>query len=231
MAPALRLRLRDAWLADASAEHASVASFARFALELMAVGAPGGLVAAAHRAALDEIRQAEVCFAIAGRYDASSDPGATPFAPGPLSLDGVVTRTDLAVVAAAALEEACIGETFSAMALARASASCTDPHVRVVLARIGADEARHAELGWRFVGWASAHGETRVRAEVAAAFERSLARFAQDDDHPLDTRHADDGAWRSAGRLTPDDLCALRSEVHQVVAATVATLALASRAS
>lgn len=44
-AAAARVCLRHAWLADASAEHASVASFARFALELMAVGAPGGLVA------------------------------------------------------------------------------------------------------------------------------------------------------------------------------------------
>jgi hypothetical protein len=34
-------------------QHASVASFARFSLELLALGAPPDLVAAAHAAALD----------------------------------------------------------------------------------------------------------------------------------------------------------------------------------
>ena len=40
LSPELRARLSQAWAADGLLEHASVASFGRFALELMAVGAP-----------------------------------------------------------------------------------------------------------------------------------------------------------------------------------------------
>src|SRR6185437_10769514 len=58
LAPDVRARFAAAWTADALAEHASIASFGRFALELMAVGAPADLVAAAHRAALDEVEHA-----------------------------------------------------------------------------------------------------------------------------------------------------------------------------
>ena len=50
------------WLAAALAEHASVASFSKFALELLAVGAPASLLQRAHQAALDEIRHAQLSF-------------------------------------------------------------------------------------------------------------------------------------------------------------------------
>lgn len=227
--PALRTRLRDAWLEDAAAEHASVASFARFALELLAVGAPADLVAAAHRAALDEIRHAEACFTIAGRYDDSaSSGGSSPFAAGPLSLDGVVMRGDLASVAAAAAEEACIGETFSAMALEHAAAQCTDPSIRNVLTRTAIDEARHAELGWRFVGWAFARGDERARTAITSAFDRGLARFAcaedGDDATAVSGTYADDDAWRAAGRLTAADLRSVGRDLHHAVTTTLESL-------
>lgn len=234
----LRARLRDAWLEDAAAEHASIASFARFALELLAVGAPADLVAAAHRAALDEIRHAEACFTIAGRYDAASSAassavsgGSSSFAAGPLSLDGVVLRCDLAAVAAAAADEACIGEAFSAMALEHAAAQCTDPGIRAVLTRTAIDEARHAELGWRFVGWAFARGDERTRAAITSAFERGLARFARADDggdhadaSGTCADGADDDAWRAAGRLTAADLRSVGRDLHRAVAVSLESL-------
>ena len=49
-------RLAAEWSRDALAEHASIASFARFSLQLMAVGAPSALLADAQRAASDEAR-------------------------------------------------------------------------------------------------------------------------------------------------------------------------------
>ncbi|HVM69350.1 MAG TPA: hypothetical protein VM204_05885, partial [Gaiellaceae bacterium] len=53
---AARDRLERHWLREAAAEHASVASFSRFSLQLLAVGAPPDLLVAAHEAALDEAR-------------------------------------------------------------------------------------------------------------------------------------------------------------------------------
>src|SRR6185437_10815965 len=60
-----RASLAETWTVLALLEHASVASFARVSLQLLAVGAPGDLVGATHQAALDEIRHARLCFALA----------------------------------------------------------------------------------------------------------------------------------------------------------------------
>ena len=53
-----RQRAAEAWAREGALEHASVASFARFALELMALAAPAQLVEAALEAARDEVRHA-----------------------------------------------------------------------------------------------------------------------------------------------------------------------------
>ena len=49
-----RARLGVAWLEIARMEHASIAAFARFALQLLAVGAPPDLILAGQRAMADE---------------------------------------------------------------------------------------------------------------------------------------------------------------------------------
>ncbi len=200
--------LRDAWLADAAAEHASVASFARFALELLSVGAPAELVHDAHVAALDEIEHARLCFALAARYAEGASYG-----PAPLSLDGMVPRTTLAEIAAAAAEEACCAETFAALAAASARSECTDAAVQPVLDRIAKDEARHAELGWRFVAWALAVDNDEradVRDAVTSAFERGMAKLAS----ITVVRDGEDAAWRAAGRLTPGELARVAHEAR-----------------
>jgi hypothetical protein len=51
-----RAELAAQWAADGAAEHASIASFARATLQLMALGAPAGLLADTQRAAADEVR-------------------------------------------------------------------------------------------------------------------------------------------------------------------------------
>src|SRR5690606_33504532 len=90
---ATRARLAAHWLAEAAVEHASVASFSRFALSLLALGAPPSLVASAHAAALDEIRHAQDCFALASRYRGE------PVGPGPLPIPEGPPPTDPAEVA------------------------------------------------------------------------------------------------------------------------------------
>lgn len=61
----LRDAVVKAWTTAARAEHASVASFARFTLQLLHLGAPADLVADAQQAALDEVRHARLCFGVA----------------------------------------------------------------------------------------------------------------------------------------------------------------------
>lgn len=55
-------------MAEAIAEHASIASFARFLLKLLALGAPADLVADAQTAIDDERRHAEAAFGWASNF-------------------------------------------------------------------------------------------------------------------------------------------------------------------
>ena len=66
--PELRERAAAWWLRAALLEHASIASFARFSLELLRYGAPPELVVGAHRAALDEVAHARLAFALASSW-------------------------------------------------------------------------------------------------------------------------------------------------------------------
>jgi hypothetical protein len=164
LTPAQRALLAEAWTTDALHEHASIASFARFSLDLLAAGAPADLLDLAHRAALDEVRHARLCFALASAY------AGRELAPGPLPLHGAVpVDGSLAALAAATFAEGCVGETVAAVVAAEQLARATDPAVRAALAEIAADEARHAALAWRTVSWALAQGGPAVRAAVEQA--------------------------------------------------------------
>ncbi len=174
LCPDTRASLAAAWTADALAEHASVASFARVSLSLLAAGAPAELVAATHRAALDEIRHAELCFALASAYAGEPvGPGAFPIGP-----EVHVPRT-LAELALGAFAEGCVNETVSAVIAAEQHAHASDPAVRAALAEIAADEARHAELAWKTVAWALAAGGRDVFGALAPVLEQAIHRAAR----------------------------------------------------
>jgi hypothetical protein len=159
----------QAWLDDACMEHASIASFARFSLQLIALGAPPDLIAEAHRAGLDEIEHARHCFAIASRLLGR------PVGPGPLPMADVTIETSLAHVAAETVREGCVGETLASLYAREQRDVARDPEIRDALEVIAEDEARHAELAWRFVRWALANGGPEVREAVTRAFEEALS--------------------------------------------------------
>jgi hypothetical protein len=161
--------LARAWRDDGMMEHASIASFARFTLQLMALGAPPALVTDAQRAGLDEIDHTRRCLQIAARLDeTTAGPGALDVGTslGGLSIDDVVR---------AAIVEGCVGETCAALLARRRSEVATDAMVRDALVHIANDEEAHADLAWRFVAWAVSHGGDRVRAVARDTFARVLA--------------------------------------------------------
>lgn len=145
---ALRERAAAEWLDDARMEHASVAAFARFTLELLAFGAPADLVGESQLAGLDEIEHARMCFALASRY-AGADLG-----PAPLSMQAVAPAATLRESVLSAVIEGCIGETLAAARAQAALEFARDQATRTVLAKIADDETRHAELAYRYVAWA-----------------------------------------------------------------------------
>jgi len=199
--PAVARELAKSWLADGLEEHASIAAFARFSMMMLSVAAPPELVAASQRASLDEIAHARDCFALARRY------GATDAGPGPLDVHDALGpgRRSLADLAALTAEEGCVGETLGAALAGEQLAAAVDPEVRRILARIARDEARHAELAWRFVAWAiseerrGAPGAEGVTRAVTAAAAHAIAATRATEIRPF---AADVSQWHAHGRLT-----------------------------
>ncbi|MDI1476237.1 ferritin-like domain-containing protein [Polyangium sp. y55x31] len=172
--PAVRTALAESWTEIAALEHASVASFARFTLQLMALGAPPELLFAAQQAAADEVEHARVGYALASRY------ADRPIGPSKLDLAGVPLDTDLRVVLGSLIEEACVGETIGAAEALALAGMVRDPVLREVHARIAEDEQRHAELAWRTLRFLLAGADEDTRRFARATFERAIEAASAD---------------------------------------------------
>lgn len=167
------------WARVGLAEHASVGSFAKLALELLALGAPAALVDEAHAAARDEVRHARLAFGLAARA------GGTPVGPGPLPMPRVELATDLVQLALATFRDGCVAETTSALRCAEARDLVSDEAEFAVLAVLAADEARHAAYAWKLLRWALEEGGEPVRAALVAALAeegRTVATAADGGD-------------------------------------------------
>ncbi|HEV8548966.1 MAG TPA: hypothetical protein VGQ57_08060 [Polyangiaceae bacterium] len=203
-------------------EHASIAAFARFSLELVALGASAALVQDAALAMLDEIRHAELAFALASAYAGRA------LGPGPLSGDGAVTNADLESVLRTVLLEGCIGEATAAAEAQALARTTEDETVRQALEGIAGDEARHAALAYRFVAWALARDPGRaarvVRSVLAAELDKSGVRHrAPNPDEAANT------AALKLGIATDDFRQALRAEAIEQVAVPCLEALLASQ--
>jgi hypothetical protein len=185
MPPALRAELARHWTATARMEHASIAAFARFALQLLALGAPPDLLLDAQRAMADETAHAQLAFTLASAF------GGLDVGPGPLAIDAALDETGLQDLIVTTFAEGCIGETAAAVEATEAAGRARDQTVRTALERIAADETRHAQLAWRTVVWAFRQADESVRDRArrciaqAEAEAKDLARgaHARDDDH------------------------------------------------
>ena len=165
-----RERLIAHWTETAQFEHASVASFARFTMQLMAVGAPADLVAEATRAQGDEIRHARICLGIASTLaDETIGLGALP-------IDGALEDAgSIEAILVDTIKEACVNETVSAAICHAAGEAASDSFIREALITIAEDEQRHSTLAWRTVQWMlNAHPELRDLAR--ATFEEAMAQ-------------------------------------------------------
>jgi hypothetical protein len=199
-------------------EHASVAAFARFTLQLASLGAPAELMAASAAAMQDEVRHARACFALARRH-MDHDVG-----PGPLSIDGALADMDFRSIVLGTLHEGCIGETVAALEAAEAAEHCEDETARVVLRQIAIEEGQHAELAWRFVAWALEVGPANLVDCVREAFEAALAPT---EPPSLTALHASDRELVRHGLFTPPLRAALRARVLSTVVAPCAGALLA----
>ncbi len=199
LTPGERARLVDHWSGIAAMEHASVASFARALLELMAVGAPADLLEATQSALADEIRHAQRSFALASAY-AQRELG-----PGALPIEGaLVGAGDRRRLAEAVAREACVAETLAAAEAREASLRATCPVIRRALAEIADDEEEHARLGWRTLAWLLEGLDRRDQEGVLAVLDGAAAEAlegaasAPDEDVDLERYGVLSGASRGA---------------------------------
>lgn len=193
-------RIAAHWAEQALMEHASIAAFARFTLQLLQLGAPAGLVQASVSAGQDEAEHARLCFEIATRHRGAA------LSAGPLNIAGALPTLSLEQIVDLVIEEGCIGETCAALFAAEGCSHATDVHIKAVLAKIRDDEFRHAELAWRFVAWATEQPEFDTRA-LPSMFTRAIEqRGTQTRLHDSGARHGavhpnDDDALLGAGIL------------------------------
>lgn len=200
-----RRAIAAGWARAGRMEHASIAAFARFTLQLLSLGAPAELVREAQAAMADETAHTRLCFELAGAY------AGRPMGPGPLeitsSLDGGSPREILVT----AIHEGCVGETVAALEAQEMARRCADPAVRRVLEIIAEDEKRHAELAWRFVKWAIA-GDASLASVAASAFEAAALPTAT----PAEQGEADLSAHGIAGASLRHEI--VRHALAEVVA-------------
>jgi hypothetical protein len=165
-----RRALEALWLHDAQKEHASVPAFARVAWVLAAAGAPAELLAWSHRAAIEEIEHARLCFALAAGYAGRSH----TVEPMPeLLLGGLEVRGDaFELLATESLSDGCQLEDFNADVAAACAEVCEEPVTRAVLARIAREERAHAEFSWAVLGWVLERAPDSVRPALARAQAR-----------------------------------------------------------
>lgn len=198
-----RAAFAAAWRRDGLLEHASVASFSRAALELLALAAPADLVAQYQRAGLEEIRHAQMCFAIAYRYDP------VPTAPGPLAAPPA-RESSFVRLAIDTFVEGCVHETTAALEATRAGAGCTVAAVSRVLHRIAEDETEHAATAWATIAWALEQGGQLValalRREADRVGQQLASSISIDDDNVLMRQH---------GRVTETARQATRREAYR----------------
>jgi hypothetical protein len=218
-----RTKIVAHWMEAGAAEHASIASFARHSLQLMAIGAPPGLVVDTHMAGMDEIKHAKMCYGLARAYSGEN------VAPGKLEISGAITADDQTMdgVLSSVIREGCLGETSAAFEANMAAAGATDPVVKTVLTTIAADEARHAQLGWSFVQWyLSEQGNEGVKV-VQALFAHHLDTFsaAFGADAPAAKEAGDQAVLLEHGVLTLSLRLRFRAAlVQQLIQPTLAKL-------
>lgn len=173
-------RLGAYWTEVAALEHASVASFARFTLELLGVGAPPELVADTQRAALDEVEHARLAWSLASAYLGR------PVGPGPLRVDDVAPARSLAQMVASLVKEGCVGETLGAAEAEAMAAAVGQTGLGAALRTVAGDEQRHAALAWRTLRWLVARHGDAVRGATVAAVAEMEAELVAPATEPLD---------------------------------------------
>jgi hypothetical protein len=161
--------LGDYFARMAEEEAASVDAFSVLERELAALGAPEELVVAARRAREDERRHARAMTRLAARCAARPSRARRAREP----------RPDAGAMALENALQGCVRETYAALLATWQAERAGDPVIRRSLARIAADETRHAALAWAIDAWLKPSLDAATRRTVARARRRALRELSR----------------------------------------------------
>ena len=194
----LRDRLRDHWLEAARAEHGSIAAFSTLSLQLIAVGAPPSLIERTHRAALDEIKHARLCYSLASTYgDEEFGPDRLPEAR--LGGSGTIgsRAEELYTLALDSLLNGALNEGMAAREAKMAASRVKEGVLQKVWETIARDEHTHGELGWSIVEWCVEQSESELLPQLLRRLN-DLERVYTENEKNLEVNELE----RSCGLLT-----------------------------
>ncbi|WP_163990630.1 ferritin-like domain-containing protein [Pyxidicoccus caerfyrddinensis] len=157
-------------------EAASINAFLRLREELELHGADVALRDAALKSAMEEVLHTDVSTRLAHRF------GGTPRRP---EVEALPLRS-LFEVALDNAVEGCVRETFGALVAHHQALHARDAEVRGAMARIAADETRHAELSWAIDGWAWERLSASEREALLAARREAVEKLRAEVAAPLD---------------------------------------------
>lgn len=179
----VRAMLADLWRARMISEHRSIGVFNVYALDLLGAGLPAEVLSLACRAALDEVRHAELFARLTSLY--SGVPETAPAGIPPMPDDAGISMREQ--VAREAMFLCVCSETFSAASLGALHDRAKDPAVKGALGVVLADEIHHARMGWSLLA-AMARDEdgpairARMQADLVTVFDTFVSEaFTQ---HP-----------------------------------------------
>jgi hypothetical protein len=149
----------------ATGEYEAVELFSRIAAGLVANGAPIDLIAAATRAATDELRHCDYAFRMAALC-AKNDDVTIEMRSGRASArwKGAL---DLGTLDLMMIEIPAIGEGLACALLAASRDRATDPVARPLFTSILGDEVHHTRLGWYYLAWRAPQWTRAERQRVA----------------------------------------------------------------
>jgi hypothetical protein len=173
-------------------EYQAVELFSRMASALALSGAPIDLVAAATRAATDEIRHADYAFRMAALCGGKDD----------VAIEVQPRRSEkrwgtgfnLETLDVLMIEVSAIGEALACALIGASRARASDPVARALFTSILGDEVHHTRLGWYYLEWRAPQWSSAERQRAADHAGRMVIdvekRFWWGRDAPLGSRKA-----------------------------------------
>lgn len=165
---ATRAALETLWLQDARGEHASIPAFSRISWQLAAIGAPSELLEWAHKAALEEINHARICFALAEGYGERS----YFVQPIPEMLQGGLDLANdpIKIITTETIFDGCLMEGFFASVASIAATQCEEPATHAALKQIAYEEKSHTDFSWAVLEWLLEQHPTKVKVIIQNAY-------------------------------------------------------------